>query len=336
MTIKKRPLKRNESYLLAIILIYSIIVAINNPAFLSFENFFDLLRAASGKMLLALGVLVVLISGGIDVSFTAIAIFGGYTSARVMLATGIDNLAFAFLVSAGIGILLGSINALIIHFFRLPTLIATLGTSSVFFGLMTILVGTRSINAGQMPSSIINFGSARLFEAVAPSGNTYGLSVFIIPVALAILVTWFILYRTMLGRGIFALGNSEESAKRAGFNLFLIRFFVYTYVGLLAGIMGVVYVAEVRWVNPVSLVGSELAIIAATVIGGAKLTGGEGTILGTVLGITIIQLFNSTLVFLGLSSSWNDLFVGLILLISVSVTSYQQRLKSRRSLTFSD
>jgi simple sugar transport system permease protein len=315
---------------------YSIIVAIKNPAFLSFENFFDLLRAASGKLLLALGVLVVLISGGIDVSFTAIAIFGGYASARLMLATGIDSLAFAFLVSVAIGFILGAINALIIHFFRLPTLIATLGTSSVFFGLMTILVGTKSINAGQMPSSIINFGSARLFEAVAPSGNTYGLSAFIIPVVIAIFVTWFILYRTLLGRGIFALGNSEESAKRVGFNLFLIRFFVYTYVGLLAGIMGVVYVAEVRWVNPVSLVGTELSIIAAAVIGGAKLTGGEGTILGTILGITIIQLLYSTLVFLGLSSSWNDLFVGVILLISVSITSYQQRLKSRRNLTFSD
>jgi len=332
----KRLLSRNETYLIVIILIYSIIVGIKNPAFLSYENFFDMLRASSGKLLLALGVLIVLISGGIDVSFTAIAIFGGYASTKLMLLTKIDNLAFAFIISASIGIILGSINALIIHYFRLPTLIATLGTSSVFFGLMTILVGTKSINAGQMPSSITNFSGARLFERIAPSGNTYGLSAFIIPVILAIFITWFILYRTMLGRGIFAMGNSEESAKRSGFNLFLIRFFIYTYVGILAGIMGVVYVAEVRWVNPISLVGSELSIIAAVVIGGAKLTGGEGTILGAVLGIIIIQLLNSTLVFLGLSSSWNDFFVGLILLISVSITSYQYRLKSRRNLTFSD
>jgi simple sugar transport system permease protein len=317
-----------------IIFLYSVAVAAINPAFLTLENLFDILRASSGKMILALGVLVVLLSGGIDVSFTAIAIFGGYASAKFLLAYNLDSLWIAFLVSMTIGMLLGSINALIIHFFELPTLIATLGTSSVFFGIMTTLVGTKSINAGQMPSSLTNFGSARLLEITTESGKVYGLSAFIIPVSLIIVLTWFILYRTMLGRGIFALGNSQEAAKRSGFNLLMLRFFIYSYVGFLAGIMGVIFVAEVRWVNPVSLVGSELAVIAAVVIGGAKLTGGEGTIFGTILGVTIIQLLNSTLVFLGLSSSWNDFFVGIILLISVAVTSYQTRLKSRRNLTF--
>lgn len=331
---KGKYLTAMEKYLLIIILVYSFIVSIVNPSFLKWETFFDMLRAFSGNMILAMGVLVVIISRGIDVSFTAIAIIGGYAAAKFMLATGLDNLAVAFLVSCGIGLVLGLINALIIHFFNLPTLIATLGTSSVFYGLMTTTLGTKSINAGQMPSALVKFGSFRLLEFTSAAGNSYGLSVFIVPVVLVMLVTWFILSRTMLGRGIFALGNSEEAAVRAGFNILVIRLFIYAFVGLLSGVMGVIYVSEVRWVNPISLVGSELFIIASVVIGGAKLSGGEGTILGTILGVTIIHLLNSTLVFLGLSTSWNNLFIGIILIASVAVASYQARLNNRRNLIF--
>jgi simple sugar transport system permease protein len=246
----------------------------------------------------------------------------------------VDNLAVAFLISGAIGILLGAINGFIISFFKLPTLIATLGTLSVFFGALTTFVGTRSVNARQMPKCFINFGSAKLIQLTNVRGHIYGLSLFIIPLVIAILLTWFILKYTMLGRGIYALGNNEESAVRAGFNVTKIKFFVYCYVGLLAGIMGVVYVSEVRWVNPVDLVGQELTVIAAVVIGGAKLTGGSGTILGTILGVAIVRVLHSTLVLLGLSASWNDLFVGVIIILSVGITSYQYKLKNKKRLSF--
>jgi len=299
------------------------------------ETLLDMLRASSGMMILALGVLVVLVSRGIDVSFTAVAIIGGYSAARAMLATGIDNLFFAFSVSAVIGLALGAINALIIHCFKLPALIVTLGTSSVFYGLMTTFLGTKSITPGQMPSSLMKFGSQRLVEFTTVNDSVFGLSVFIIPVVVVIAATWFLLYKTMIGRGIFAMGNSEEAAVRAGFNLFVLRLVIYSFVGVLSGIMGVIYVSEVKMVNPVSLVGTELTIIAAAVIGGAKLTGGQGTIFGTILGVAIIQLLNSTLVFLKLSTSWNSLFIGIVLVASVAVTSYQERIKNEKNLIFS-
>jgi simple sugar transport system permease protein len=327
---------RNEMVLIAIIIVYSIVVTISNPAFLTLENFLDVLRASSGMMILGMGILVVLLSGGIDLSFTAIAMFGGYTAATIMQKTGINNLVFMFVMSMGIGIVLGAINALVIHYFKLPTMIATLGTLSAFSGIMITFVGSTNIPPREMPSSISAFGSARIFELTLPNGNIYGLSVFIIPVIICIILTWFILYKTMIGRGIVAMGNSNEAAKRAGFNLLQLRLFVYCYVGFLAGVMGVVFVAEVNWVNPVALVGDELIYIAAVVIGGAKLTGGEGKILGTLLGVTIVKLLSSTLVFLGLTSSWNGFFTGIILLLSVALTSYASRLRSRRNLTFTD
>jgi simple sugar transport system permease protein len=329
-------INQNEWYLMGIIFIYSIIVTTQNSGFLTWENFLDVLRGSSGMIILAMGILVVLLSGGIDLSFTAIAMFGGYSAARLMIATHIDNLAFAFVVSALIGITLGAINALVIHFFHLPTMIATLGTSSLFSGIMTTFIGTKTITVGMMPKSLRAFGGFRLIEMVGETGNTYGLSVFIVPVVLIVVLTWFILYKTMLGRGVVALGNSEEAAKRSGFNLFGIRMFVYTYVGLLAGIMGVIFVAEVNSVYAVAMYGTELTYIAAVVIGGTKLTGGEGKIFGTLLGVIIVRLLNSTLVFLGLTSSWNGFFTGAVLLFSVALTSYMSRLRSRRNLTFTD
>jgi simple sugar transport system permease protein len=105
-------------------------------------------------------------------------------------------------------------------------------------------------------------------------------------------------------------------------------------MGVLAGIMGIIYAAEVRSLNPISLVGEALTIIAATVLGGAKLTGGRGTILGTFFGVLIISVLNTTLILIGLSSSWNNFFVGIIILLSVGITAYRNKKESEKNLIF--
>jgi simple sugar transport system permease protein len=330
----ERMFKRHETYLFIIIILYSVVVTSVNKSFMSFENLFDIIRGSAGMGILAMGVLVALLSGGIDVSFTAVAISGGYIAVRTIIATGWNNLLVAFLISCAIGIALGAINGVIISYFKLPTLITTLGTLNVFHGALTTFVGTESVNAREMPSCFVNFGSARLIKLVNEQGGTYGLSVFIIPLVAVIVITWFILKYTMLGRGIFAIGSNRESAIRAGLNVKTIQMFIYSYVGFLAGVMGVISVSEVRWVNPVYLVGTELTIIAAVVIGGTKLTGGSGTILGTILGVGIVRILYNTLVLLGLSAAWNNFFVGIIIIASVAITSYRNKLKAMRSLTF--
>ncbi len=320
-----RKLRPMEKYLICILFIYVLIVSMISNNFLSINTLVDLLKTSSGTLILAAGVLVVLISGGIDVSFTAIAVVAGYESIRLMMRLGIDNILFALFVSAIIGCFLGIINALLIHFFKLSTFIVTLGTSNVFYGFMTTFIGTSSITVADKPQSLIDFGKARIF---------FGIPLFFLLAVTILVITWFILYRTTLGRSIFAMGNSEESAIRVGIDIFKTKLFVYSYMGLLSGIMGIVYFSEIDLINPISLVGTELMVIAGVVIGGIRLTGGDGTILGAILGVSIIQIFRSTLVFLGLSTSWNDLFVGIILLVSVSIISYQERKSSRERLIF--
>jgi len=333
--VRRKPVNGTEAILMAIIALYSAVVAVVNPAFLSFETVFDIIRSSSSTMIVAMGLLVVMLSGGIDVSFMSVALFGGYVSTYLMIRSGIDNLAFALSVSVAMGTVLGLINALLINWLKLPPFIITLGTQNVFHGVMTNFISNKTFGAGVLPTSLSRFGSSTLFQLNTRMG-VMGLTTAIIPVILVVALTWFLIDRTMIGRGVIALGNSEESAIRAGFRPLTIRLFTYAYIGALAGLMGVVYISQVNAAYPNKLVGDELMVIAGAVIGGTKATGGQGKILGVILGTVVIYLLNSTLIFLGLSSSWNDLFVGTLLVASVAVTSYQNRIRNSRNLIFTE
>lgn len=332
MTKKIDPFQR---MLLIIIVVYSVFVTIKNPGFFQIQTVFDIIKTSSTTMIVAMGLLVVMISGGIDVSFMAIALFGSYTSLYIMIQTGINNLAFAFAVSMAIGVVLGLVNAVLISWLKLPPFIITLGTQNLFHGIMTTFIGDKSFGSGVLPECLHKFGQGTLFKVATANGST-GLTVSLIPVLIAGLATYFILRKTMIGRGIVAIGNDEESARRAGFNPFKIRLFVYAYSGALAGMMGIVYAAQVNALYPNKMVGDELMVVAAVVIGGTKITGGQGKIFGAVLGVLITYLLNSTLIMIGLSSSWNNLFVGAILVIAVAITSYQERVKNRKHLIFTE
>jgi len=332
MTKKIDPFQR---MLLIIIVVYSVFVTIKNPGFFQIQTVFDIIKTSSTTMIVAMGLLVVMISGGIDVSFMAIALFGSYTSLYIMIQTGINNLAFAFAVSMVIGVVLGLVNAVLISWLKLPPFIITLGTQNLFHGIMTTFISDKSFGSGVLPECLHKFGQGTLFKVATANGST-GLTVSLIPVLIAGLATYFILRKTMIGRGIVAIGNDEESARRAGFNPFKIRLFVYAYSGALAGMMGIVYAAQVNALYPNKMVGDELMVVAAVVIGGTKITGGQGKIFGAVLGVLITYLLNSTLIMIGLSSSWNNLFVGAILVIAVAITSYQERVKNRKHLIFTE
>lgn len=322
-----------ERTLLAIIVVYIAIVAVRSPSFFTAATAFDLVRSGSAIMILALGVLVVFISGGIDVSFAAVAIVSGYSAVLLSNALGIDNLAVIIALAVIFGSALGSINALLIHFYQLPTLIVTLGTASVFHGAMALLLGMKTYTRADVPKSMLDFGSARLF-VFQSGGAQVGLTVFIVVVIAATIITWFLLNRTRIGRSVYAMGSNSESAERIGMGLLKIRLFVYMYVGALSGLAGIVYFSNLAYINPAALIGTELSVIAAVVIGGAKLTGGEGTIFGTVLGVVLWQLFQNTLIHLGFDSSFNDLFFGAVLVLILGFIYSRQRKANKQALVF--
>jgi simple sugar transport system permease protein len=317
----KRTTKKTESYLVIFLVFYIILMSVVSDSFLTLMNFFDLLKNISGMAILAMGVFIVLLSGGIDVSFTAIAISGQYISTKLLLSFGVDNLLLAFALSCGVGLFLGFINGFLISRFNLQTFITTLGTLSLFHGALLTIVGTRPVNASQLPKSIVEFGKANIFQIVRDDGTSYGLSVFILFVIGVVLLSWIILRFTMLGRGIYVIGGNEEAARRSGFNVGSIKLFIYTYVGFMAGIMGVISAALIRFVDPTAIVGLEINVIAAVVLGGASIMGGKGSILGTLLGVLIISILNENLVLIGLSSFWQRFFVGIIIIAGAILTA---------------
>ena len=143
--------RRNEFYLLLVIVAFAAAITIVNPAFLTVENLFDLIRSTSGMAILAVGFFIVLLSGGTDISFPAVAIVAQYITVNAIIALDVDSLALAFAIACTIGVAFGAVNAFFISVFRIPTLIVTLGTMNVFHGLMLEFVGTKAINAGPAP-----------------------------------------------------------------------------------------------------------------------------------------------------------------------------------------
>lgn len=330
----KKIFSRTEIYLVLLIMVFSIGATSVSRSFLTFENIFSLIRSSSGMAVLAIGFFIVLLSGGIDISFCAMAITAQYITINIMLINNIDNVFLAFLIACSIGILLGSINCIFISLFKFPTLIVTLGTLNIFHGGLLAFVGTKSINVDKVPPSVIDFGIKSIFTITDQNGSSVGLSVFILIVIGVAVLSWIILRYTMLGRGIYAIGGNREASIRAGFNIVGIQFFVYCYMGFLSGIMGIMYTALNRSSTPTNIIGDELIVIAAVVLGGAKITGGRGSIIGTILGVIMLSILQKNLIILGLPSYWVQIFIGFIIIISVTSTSYQAKRRSIKELTF--
>lgn len=306
----------NEGLLVGVIIVIVVAMALASPAFFTPSTFFALVRSSMVPLIFALGVLLVLISGGIDVSFPAIAIFAAYATVKWLLESGLDpGPVVVFAIAMTIGGLLGLLNGVVIAKFRLSTLIVTLGTQSIFKGVLIAYIGSVYIASADLPSSIRDLSQTHLVDV---TGGGY-LHFMILPVAVVTVLIALMLKRTMFGRSIYAIGGDTEAARRVGIRVVRTQVWLYVLVGALAAFGGVVYVTLGRNANPQSLVGIELDIIAAVVLGGASIFGGRGSVFGTVLGVVLVQLINNNLVLLGIPSTWQRATVGVLLLLGVSV-----------------
>jgi simple sugar transport system permease protein len=321
---------RNETLVALVILAFCAVAALSDPGFLSMATLTDLLRGGIVLGIFAVAALLVLISGGLDVSFTAVAAFTMYTTALTLntFAPGVPWWG-AFALAMLIGASLGAINGILIAGFGLPTLIATLGTLSIFRGFMLTFIGSSQITT--LPPGMRAFGRMMVIRGENADGSFYSLhAAFLVTVAVVVL-TWFLLHRTLLGRQIFAIGGSVESARRIGIDVRRVQFFVYVYVGVLAGLAGVIHASMARVANPFDLVGLELSVIAAVVLGGARLAGGYGTLTGTLLGVALIVLVRNSLVVLGIPATWQSVAVGILILIGTGLPAWQAKRAAARS-----
>lgn len=308
-----RVLGSPQGVVLVVAILFAAGVSVLNPAFFSAASLVDLCRNALVTGIFAVGVMMVLASGGIDVSFTAIGAFALYATMKIVLGLDLDMPILGyFAVAAVIGAGLGLVNGLLIGGLGLPTLMVTLGTLSLFRGALLVFLGTVYIST--MPREVISFSRTVLVRIENAAGQMVSLPIsFLVLVAVAIVIAALMNF-TMFGRKIYAIGGSEEAAMRLGINVRRVKVLIYVIAGAIAGLAGITHMTLARMANPFDLVGMELNVIAAVVLGGARITGGHGTVAGALIGAFVITMINTTLMMIGVPSYWQKVVIGCLII----------------------
>jgi len=328
MALLGRVARSTEVYLVGVLLILSVVLFLLNPKFATLENIFDVLRNNSFLGIVALGELVVLISGGIDVSFTAIATVAQYVMGVLITRYAVESVFLAFLIPIPIGIALGAFNAFLVNRTRVHPVIITISNLNVFYGLLMVISKGKWIYG--FPAPFRDFARLKVLTLVSEKGVDYGLSIFTVVWFLIAVVTWLILQYLPIGRKVYALGGNSEAARRAGFDIFRIQLFVYCYIGFLSGLAGFVHAELNQMIQPNAIVGRELDVLAAAILGGASVFGGAGSPLGVVLGVLFIAFVKNGLILMKASAYWHQVIMGFIIVLAATLSAYQQNLERKR------
>ncbi len=316
----RRFARTHEGRLLAVTVALAIILSLTTRNFLSVQNGIDLLTSYAFSGMLAAGLVVVLVAGGIDISFTAVASIAQYLA--VAAASRYDIGWFGlFAVALGTGTLLGILNAVLVTTLRIASIIVTVAMLNVYYGALMFLSGGNPINT--LPGWYLD-GLAWVVGTDA-HGNPYIINMQMLGLVLSFLLSWILLNRTSVGRQLRALGGNPEAAKRVGFNIMRLNMVAYGFMGFSAGLASLVQAQVSGSVVPNMLVGRELDVLAAVVLGGASLTGGVGTVLGTALGLALLAILQNGLILLGVSSFWADCFTGAVFLLAVTMIAWERR-----------
>lgn len=320
LEVSRRIIPRHETLLSLVIILACIVLSVTTDTFFTLRNLQDLFTSNAYTAILCAGLVVVLIAGGIDISFAAVASIVQYVSFTIIRELGNDWISL-FVIASGLGILCGFFNAFLIHRFRIGSIIATVATLNLFFGLLMFFSGGKYISV--LPPWFSS--GITLFQFTDVGHTTYRVNIQIILVLVTFSMTYFMLERTTVGRQIYAMGGSPEAARRVGLNIWRLHLFVYGYMGFMAALAGLAQAQLAQSVVPSSLVGTELGVLAAAILGGASLTGGRGSALGAFLGVSLLAVLQNGLVLVGISSYWVQVFNGAVILLAASITVLKGR-----------
>ena len=312
----KKLLKSRELALGILALVLIVIISVNNTRFLSAVNLMNVLKSNIILAIVSCGMLVVMITGGIDASVGAMISTTTLIVGNFLVHVS-PNPVLAYVLGMLIGTLFGTVN------------VATLGMNSIASGLMIFLTKGAYIN--NIPQSFIDFGLTT-FLKIFPKGDgtTIGLPIQVIPLVLVVALTYFLLRHTKMGRGVFAIGGNMLSAERVGFNVIAVQIFCYAFMGFICGVAGVTHISIMRRVDPNAFNGYEMDVIAAVILGGVNVLGGEGTLTGTLLGVALFAIINNGLTLLKISSYWQKIVLGAVMVIALCAIVIQKRHDSSR------
>jgi simple sugar transport system permease protein/ribose transport system permease protein len=221
------------------------------------------------------------------------------------------------------GALVGLINGLIITKFNIPPSVATLGVMTVILGSVLLYTGGMWISG--LPDWFKAFGSFQIGDFSGGAGRVVGIPSQIIVFVIAGIATSLLLRYTLIGRGIYAVGGSLDSAVRVGYNVDKIRTFIYVWCGMLTGLAAVVHISIVGQVDPNTYSGYELDVISIVVLGGASTMGGVGTVFGTTLGVILMAILKNGLILAKIPTFWQKVVMGSVIIVAVSVDVINRR-----------
>lgn len=328
-TVKQTPFRRfftsssREIALFSFIIAIAIIVQIRTQGvFLSQNNIYDLLRETAILLMVSIGMMIVIITGGIDLSIGSVMALSGMLGAMILRDNKQIPLLLLFMIAIAIGALCGLINGFVVSKIYIYPIIATLGTQYIFRGTIYLFS-----HGSWVPQVDMTPG----FIAITTT-DFLGINAMVWISIVIVLLVYFFLRYSRLGRGIYAVGNSEESAAITGIRTSRIKMLAYTICGAICGLAGLLWVTKFGNAQSESCAGYEIGIIAAVVLGGVSISGGIGTVIGVVLGAILMGTLNNILPLIQVSSYWQMAIKGFIIIVSVVINALTQRNIDRQAL----
>lgn len=321
-TFSARIAKFRELGLLGFILVLSIVIQIRNPSFLTLENINDMITNTAILSILTVGMMLVIVTRGIDLSIGATLALSGMIAALTVKAYPGINPIVALIEGTLIGVICGVILGYLISKGGILPIIATLGMMNVFRGLTFMASGGKWVSAHQMPDS---------FKGIATS-SLWGVNTLILIAIFIYIIMYYFISHTRTGRQIYAVGSNPESAQISGINNGKILWLVYSIMGGLSGLAGVLWVSKFASAQGDTAMGYELSVIAACVLGGVSIAGGSGKISGIILGSILLGILNNALPLINVSPFWQMGIQGSIILIAVIINAVVKRGVDRNHL----
>jgi ribose transport system permease protein len=304
--------------LLALIAVFSML----SPIFLTANNITNIFTQISINVILAVGMTFVILVGGIDLSVGSVMAFCAVVAGTVLKVETLPvgaAIALALAASIAVGAACGLANGWVSAFWGIPSFIVTLGMLNIARGAALQWTEARSIY--EFPDAFNNFGSATLLGVPA---------IFLVALSL-VAIGWFVLNRTVFGRLLYAIGNNEEAVRLAGHNVRRYKIAAFVIAGVAVGVGAVIYMMRLTIASPIIGIGFELNAIAAVIIGGTSLSGGRGSIIGTLLGACIIGVLANGLILIGMSDFLRQMVTGFVIILAVVLDVYRARLTQRRT-----
>lgn len=304
-------LLRREAGIAVMLVLFSLVVGAIEPRFLSLDTLRIVMLAVPLILIAGMGQMMVLLARHVDLSIGSILGFSAIVAGMAFRDLPEMPWWFGFIIATFVGAALGLVNGAVVTLFRLPSIIVTLGTLSLYRGVLFLISDARQVDPQYIPRPLIE---------MSQTSPIFGIP-WIIFIALTIaLISYVFLDHTRLGRQIYAIGSNPVAAPLRGISVVPVTLLVFTLSGALAGLAGVLYASRFGYVNPsITGVGFEFTVIAAVVVGGVSINGGVGTVLGTVLGVIFLGAVSVALPILGVSAFWRDAIFGAVIIIALLI-----------------